>query len=146
MGHNIRAFIGKNDVIEKLASNWLAKVILLKQGYSMVFLTDRLFDDITELSDLDNEEDCLELDFFTTAISEIMKEYSYKSMLAYVETDYFGGTGTQAGVLFKNGNIIVKPAKEENIINIILHKLGVYREKGKDEFDSINLGEYRKIL
>lgn len=146
MRHNINAFIGKDDIIQKLSDDWIkARDIPLKQGYSMVCLTGDLFDDIMELSEADDELNCSELTLFTTAIFDIMQEYSNNSMLAYIETDYFGRTGTQAGVLFENGRIIINPTeKESGIINIILHKLGVYRENGKDEFDSLGLGKYRK--
>lgn len=145
MGHSIRAFIGKDDVIQKLSDDWIkARDIPLKQGYSMVCLTGDLFDDIMELSEAEDELNCSELTLFTTAIFDIMQEYSNNSMLAYIEADYFGGIGMQAGVLFENGKIIINPTEKSGIINIILHKLGVYRENGKDEFNSLGLGKYRK--
>lgn len=112
----------------------------------MVCLTDDLFDDITELYGIDDELNCTELTLFTDAIFNFMQEYSNDCMLAYIETDYFGGIGTQAGVLFENGRVIIEPTEEENIINIILNKLGVYRENGKDEFDSLGLYKYRKNI
>lgn len=66
-------------------------------------------------------------------------------MLAYLETDYFGGIGTQAGLLFEKGNMTVEPVEGEGTINYILERMGVYRERGKDEFDSLGLGNYRKM-
>ena len=146
MGHNINAFIGKNNIIEKLSDDWIkARTIPLKQGFSMVYLTDELLDDMTELSDLENEWDCPEMMFFTKTVFQIMQRYSKNTILAYIETDYFGGTGTQAGVLFENGKIVIEPTKEEKIINKILHRLGVYKEKDKDEFDSLSLRNYRRM-
>lgn len=145
MGHNIYAFIGKDCAIQKLSDSWIkARAIALKQGCSMVFLTDDLFDDFTELYGIDDELNCNELTLFTSAVYGVMQEYSKNCMLAYIETDYFGGIGTQAGVLFENGNVIIEPTTEENIINKILNNIGIYRENGKDEFDSIGLGKYRR--
>lgn len=144
MGQSINAFIGKDNVIAKLADDWIkANAVVLKQGYSMVCLTDELFDDITELSDVDDDLECPELTLFTHAICDIMQEYSRRAMLAYIETDCGGGVGTQAGVLFENGDIIIKPTDGKGNINAILHKLGVYCESGRDEFDSLGLGRYR---
>lgn len=143
MGHCIRAFIGRNDIVKALASSWLREPILLPQNFSMLFLTDELFDDMTELADLKNNLDCSALDFFTTAVARVMAQHSLHAALAYIETEYFGGTGSQAGVLFINGEAEIKPTKSDNIINQILQRLGVYKEKGKDEFDSISLGYYR---
>lgn len=146
MGHKINAFIGKDHAIQKLSDSWIkARAVPLKQGCSMVYLTDGLFDDITELYGTDDELNGAQFESFTTAVFELMQEYSNCCMLAYIETDYFGGTGTQSGILFKNGRVIIEPTQKENIINIILHELGVYREDGKDEFDSIELGKYRKM-
>lgn len=51
MGHCIQTIIGTHQSIKKLADNWnYAQEIELSQGYGMVFLTDALFDDITEVS------------------------------------------------------------------------------------------------
>ncbi len=58
----------------------------------------------------------------------------------YIETDYFGGYGTQIGILFKNNSVINSPISEEGIINKLLKEIGVLKYMGKDEFDSLGLG------
>ncbi len=69
MGHGIRAIIGKNNAVKNIADFWhYADVIELQQDYSMIFLTDKLFDDITELYDEKNNLDCCGLVFFTTSV------------------------------------------------------------------------------
>lgn len=62
-----------------------------------------------------------------------------------LETDYFGGTGTQGGVLYENGQISIAPRSGEGTINILLRELGIRRAPNKDEFDSLNLGIYRRM-
>lgn len=145
MGHYIRAIIGAHSSIQKLADDWLAKEIELPQGYGMVFLTEALLDDIIELFDISDEFCYPELDYFTVAADQLMQEYTFRTKLAYVETDYFGGVGTQAGVLYENGRISIAPRKGDGIINILLRELGVWCVRGKDEFDSLNLGRYRRM-
>ena len=82
----------------------------------------------------------------------------------YVETGYFGGTGAQNAVLFENGAIVwqkFESSEEVNkrrllssytvelaagltksLISQGLNSLGVTPEEGKDEFDTVGLGQY----
>lgn len=150
MGHCITAIIGKTETIKEIADDWVyAKEIELTQGYSMVFLTAALFDDIIELYGEPGEavyrEIYPELTYFTEAIAEILQRYSFHTRLAYIETDYCGGVGTQAGLLYENGRMIIEPQSGEGTINTLAKELGVKCMAGNDEFDSLNLGRYRHM-
>ena len=146
MGHRIRAIIGKNNTVKNIAHFWhYAEAIGLQQGYSIVFLTDALIDDITELYDEEDNLDCSGLDFLTTSVFHFLQDYSVNSQLVYIETDYFGRYGTQAGVLFEDGSMTINPVCEEGIINRLLELIGVLKYRGKDEFDSLGLGRYRTM-
>ncbi|MDE6052222.1 MAG: hypothetical protein K2G55_00365 [Lachnospiraceae bacterium] len=146
MGHCIRAIIGVHESVQKLAEDWVyAEEIELLQGYGMVFLTNALLDDITELYDVPDEFCFPELDYFTVAAEQLLQQYSFRTKLAYVETDYFGGVGTQAGVLYENGRISIEPRSGDGTINLLLKELGVWCRPGKDAFDSLNLGRYRRM-
>ncbi|MDE7478707.1 MAG: hypothetical protein K2M91_12305 [Lachnospiraceae bacterium] len=146
MGHCIQAIIGVHETIQKLAENWLRKEIELPQGYGMVFMTNAFVDELTELFDIPDEV-CYpeQLDFFTAAIEQILQENSFRTKLAYIETDYFGGVGTQAGVLYENGRVSIEPCSGDGTINLLLKELGVWCVPGKDDFDSLNLGRYRRM-
>ena len=146
MGHCMKAIIGKHEAIKKIENDWVyAEEVRLPQGYGMVFLTDMLFDDITELSGTSDETDCPELAYFTAAVRQFLQQYSFHGKLAYVETDYFGGTGTQSGVLYENGQLRISPRSGNGTINLLLKELGVRCMPDKDEFDSLHLGEYRHM-
>lgn len=146
MGHCIRAIIGTYQSIQKLANDWVyAKEIELPQGYGMIFLTDELLDDITELYDVPDDFCYSELDYFTIATDQLLQQYTFHTKLAYVETDYFGGIGTQGGVLYENGRIRIAPHSGNGTINLLLRELGVKCLANKDEFDSLNLGNYRHM-
>lgn len=144
MGHCIRAIIGSHESVRKLANDWVhAKEIRLTQGFGMIFCTIELLDDID--SGAIDEPDFPELDYFDTAVRDLMERYSFHTKLVYVETDYFGGIGTQAGVLYENGKIVIAPQSGEGTINTLLNKLGVLRLPDKDEFDTLGLGRYRHM-
>lgn len=95
----------------------------------------------------------------TREIRQTLKELSFKGKCAYIETDYFGGPGTQMSEAWLNGERIIGPLISfdeienpkipsgavlvENSINETLKTIGVYKHEGKDEFDSVRLGWYR---
>lgn len=146
MGHNISAIIGRQSTIQKLADTWIsAPVIELPQEFAMVFLTDTLIESIEELNHISDDFCCPELCNFSIIAEQLLQEFSLHTRLAYIETDYFGGVGTQGGVLYENGKILIKPRSGEGTINEMLKELGVSCMRGLDEFDSLKLGNYRHM-
>jgi len=95
----------------------------------------------------------------TKKTRKTLTELSFKGECAYIETDYFGGLGTQISEAWFKGERIIGPLISfdgienpkvpsgavlvEDSINATLKTIGVYRHEGKDEFDSIRLGSYR---
>lgn len=141
MGHYVRAIIGAHKDIQRIENNYcLAKEIKLPQGYGMIFLTDALLDNIGELFESANEPSDPE-----TVTSCLLQEYSFHTKLTYIEADYSSGIGTHSGILYENGKISIPLCSGEGAINILLRELGVWREVNKDEFDSLNLGIYRRM-
>ncbi len=162
--HCISGFIGKEEIIRAFTDNWVeAKLVTLYQGLAIIFLTRKLYDDIEELAnsklDIDYSEFFM---YLSPSIYEILVQESRIGKLAYIETDYFGGCGSQSAILFENSKIKIQPIKTETLwdektynyyhkpegekaINVVLKELGVYKVKGKDEFDSIGLGKYRHM-
>jgi len=156
MGHCINAFLGYNERINYIAKNWLdRRTVQLQQGLSMLFLTDDFFDDITELVNLKYCQTYDGFIYLTSAIMEFLEVNSYDGKLAYFETNYFGGNGTQSAILYENGKqkssaifsneIVTWTSSEERAINVILKEFGVYRQGNKDEFDSVGLNYFRKM-
>ena len=71
MGHQIQAVIGKREAIQVFADCWVQdRVVDLPQDCGMVFLTDALFDGITELFDGPDREEASPLVLFTSALAE----------------------------------------------------------------------------
>ena len=155
MGHCIRAFLGNSEKINSLAEAYARTPIQLPQGLSMLFLTDDLFDAIAESVNDDNEIVVAGFNYFTSAIAFVLTEYSQNGKLAYFETDYFGGDGTQAAILYEKGMPKFPPIFTDDMngwslnkvraINTILQAFGIVKLNDIDEFDSVGLGNFRRM-
>lgn len=137
MGHHLHAIVGKNPInLEKIKSYQLAVafeddfVIIILEIESLCYWAEKL--NLSTESESDNLDWACELVFYLASELGLQK-------YALVQTDYFGGMGEQFAALCENGKMITKEKK----INEILENLGVKRKFNMDEFDSINLGEYR---
>lgn len=146
MGHCIKAIIGKREDVCGIAEDWVhARLIELPQGFGMVPMTIRLLEDVEELMEPSGIEDCSGLDGLDGAVICLLEQYSFRTKLAYVETDYFGGYGTQGGVLYENGSEKIPPQTGSGTINVLLKELGAWRKPNSDEFDQLELGKFRHI-
>ena len=146
MGHMIRAIIGKENVIRSISERRVnAEMISLTQRSALIFLNDSLFDDISETVDPKNTCNYPHLYFLSDPVICFLKEHSAGAQLIYIETDYFGGYGTQAGVFFENGEMKYGPTDGNGTVNHLLKLLGVKRHLFKDEFDTLELYRYRDM-
>lgn len=82
----------------------------------------------------------------TTKIPNI-REFGVDKTIAYISTDYFGGSGNQSAKVFMNNKKILDQDDEfdwrAKPINSALKLLGVERISGYDEFDTVGLGNFR---
>ncbi len=163
MGHSIRAVLGKADVIDTFSSAWiLAESKTLNQGFALSLIPDQLLDDIDELVESRLTISFEQFNFLTASLHEILIDQSFRAKIAYIETDYFGGIGTQAAVLYENGQIQKGPLFSEIVwdrvesqylkkpdgieaINQVLQNMGVWCKDGRDEFDMLGLPNYRSM-
>ena len=89
-----------------------------------------------------------------------LKENSFSNKIGYIETEYFGGSGTQSAILYSKGEIVDSPKLTNTIwddknfkyidqplgekaINSILIGLGLQKRRDIDPFDILELGKYR---
>jgi len=63
--------------------------------------------------------------------------------VAYVEAEFFSGTGTQAAAIYEGGRLVFGPLLAENAISQALQQLGVSKDGCCDEFEALNLGRHR---
>jgi len=69
---------------------------------------------------------------------------SAHSPVAYVTAQFFGGAGTQAATLYRNGHVETVFETGYHAINAALHALGITAEPPSDAFDTLRLGRYRR--
>lgn len=89
------------------------------------------------------------------ALTELLRRTSRKGPIAYVEADFFGGTGQQAAVLWEHGEIALGPLIDPDDLvrgspsqwpfNQVLRRMGVPVAPGQpDEFATAGLGRHRE--
>jgi hypothetical protein len=117
----------------------------LEQDFCFIPITDRVFEDLRstypELADAENEFERL-----SAAVEFVAKELSLEGEVAYIETEYWGGPGMQAAIVWKGGEVVLSlSAKAPKVgpINKALAVLGVDLRGRLDEFDTLGLGRYR---
>jgi len=82
----------------------------------------------------------------TTHIPNV-RSFGKNKKIASISTDYFGGSGHQEAKLFVNNKKEYDKSSEfdfsERPINTVLKMMGLISNNGMDEFDTINLSNYR---
>lgn len=161
MGHYIQVIIAKDSIIDGIESDWVhGNKLTLSQGFSLIPMIAQFFDDVNELNNIRESDSFDEFEFLSSSVEELLKSKSHNSKVAYIETEYFGGTGVQSSILFEDQKIKIGPLRTETIwdersnsyqqipegkgaINQILEQLGVSTLNKNDEFDSLGLGNFR---
>ena len=136
--YTLQAILGHAGVFE--ANRLVAcRVVRLGQGMAIIPLAEgaRLANGIPLLPLTDGGEAAA-----PESIVAICRALSARGRLAYVEAEFFGGKGTQACVLAKEGEVEV-PYVGGGAINRALQFLGVARGQATDEFEALSLGRHR---
>lgn len=137
MGHNIEAIVAKGPINEDKAREYKLAVAFEGDFVIVIVFSDSVLYWSDKLS-LETESLSEELYDLCETTMHFARELGI-GKFAYIKTDYFGGFGGQhAAIVEADGEIVV--VKD---INVALKEIGVVQHPGKDEFDSINLGEYR---
>ena len=132
---------GKEENLKPLLERFSeSKKVDLNNRFSMIPMTDELFDEINEMK---ISSAISTFEFLTENIEQKTIETIENRELAYVESEFFGGQGGHIGVIWKNGKRDFLSEFGKNSINEILIKLGVERTLLKDEFESIGLAKNR---
>jgi hypothetical protein len=159
MSHRVELFIARKAILENMACTLnQAHLILLPQGFALIPNINELFDEITNHRQSKMNEEFEIFDKISGALISHAENLSHKGPIAYIETNYFGGIGTQSAVVWSetriiygpcqsetkwvNGQHVTKPAGE-TAINRALRLMGVQQENAFDEFDAIELGKFR---
>lgn len=166
MGHFIRGFIARDETTNAMAqflgvAEEEAAIADLPQGFQLFFMTDFVIDAVSEhFGNPGLRENSYHLtDGMVDFVRHVYGKSKTADGIAYIETDYFGGDGTQYAAVFGNDGIARALFLPENVevtekypngplnwpINTMLREIGVVRNAGMDEFDTLELGEFRHM-
>ena len=149
MGHSISGFVAPQDALTAAARDLpKARVCPLHLGYGFLPLTQ----DVASWDDPAAEYEYL--DRLTAPIAAWAVEQSRQFPLAYIQTDYHGGTGSQCAAVWRDGTLRFGPVETvdeyqamtpllEGAINRAVRFLGVDRGQVRDEFEALGLNLYR---
>jgi hypothetical protein len=76
------------------------------------------------------------------SLEELCRELSAWGKVAYLEAEFFGGTGMQAALIADRGALGVLDVSS-HAINAALAVIGVTKGDAFDEFDALHLGDAR---
>lgn len=108
----IQAIIGNPDTLRKLAGSFrTARVMFLSDDFSMIPITDSLYDEIHEYETSQFEPGFL---FLSDRVAALCANASKDGPVAFVETEAFGGCGRQSAAAWQGGAYIFGPASYNN--------------------------------
>lgn len=136
MSYTLQAIIANPDQVAIAGSC----SVELPQDYILIPFSDA-FREIYQIPFLPlTDEDLVGL---PDELNSLCARLSETGELAYVEAEYFGGTGEQSSAVWKGGECVGLFAFEPSAINLALQLIGVNRDGMVDEFDALGLGRYR---
>lgn len=149
MGYVLRALVGRRSVIEHACARAKGVLVDLPQGYALLPLMD---DDYPVHGDTPIVDDTFYS--LTHEVARLAVETSHNGPVGYLEVEFFGGTGQQASMVWRDGAVVLGPLLSDNeygqledpisewAVNKALRYLGVQQAE-RDEFDALGLGRHR---
>lgn len=144
MTHTLQALLlPATSNLERLPA--VAHPVRLNRDLLLVLVTDELFDLVAANHPLSSEFGDIFWKFHP-ALLDLGREVAGAKSFGYIETDYFGGAGTQAGGAWCGEECVIAPRKAAvGPINEVLRSLGVVARRELDEFDSVGLSRHRRM-
>jgi hypothetical protein len=137
MGYWIQTFIGKLSDLEKISKSFSNSTITeLKQSLALILLTEELYNEISKQQPSTHVKG---FEYLTDNIEKGILNVIEDSTIGYIEADYFGGEGSQAGIIWRSGKRIFEK-HGDCIINEVARYFDAKAEEGKDEFDTLGFG------
>ncbi len=140
MGHFVTAIIAGVVVADHILKSSSFVAANMRDDFLIIPLEDDDLDAIGfPLTEVDDG-----FTYLSPELSRFLCAHSLHGPLVYLETDYFGGVGTQAARSFVRGSPIdATLSVGDGSINRALRTIGVIAPAGIDEFDFIGLSLHR---
>lgn len=153
VSYELRALAGRYEITAQAARELRHTVVELPQGFGLLPIPGHM----PERLDGDGAWPFGEVFWFlSVGVEALARRTSLAGGIAYLEAEIFGGTGTQAMVLWRGGEVCLGPVTTEFTgtapdpsssqrwpFNRALRELDADRGDALDEFDALGLGRWR---
>lgn len=151
MSHRITAVIGSPETIERLAAA-AGGSPSTPIGFDLV-IAPLGPDQVDHLTKLRPGEYRPGFTYLSAALEDALLHAAGSDSLAYIETNYVGGTGMQAAAVYRDGQIKLRSATgigpqksgPDTPVNSALRTLGVTPPPDRDEFEAAGLDRFRSL-
>ncbi|GAA2616234.1 hypothetical protein GCM10010304_82170 [Streptomyces roseoviolaceus] len=149
LSYDLKAVIARSSLLAAMASTLpSARVVDLQQGLALLPVSDALSDAVTDPARPRRA------DFWSlpSGFDRVLAEWSKEGSVAYVEAEYFGGTGEENVAVWRDGRLVLGPlhlvdgelsSSDGTPICRALREVGVRAAEEEDEFTTVGLGKHR---
>jgi hypothetical protein len=144
VGYVLRGVIGPSSLLRATFPE--EPVVELRQNFALIALDER-----------QGAQPVGMFHGLTADLRERLERASRSARIAYVEAEFFGGRGTQSGIAWADGVVLLGPlhtqshdgedagysTSDDLAINQVLRVLGVTTTENRDEFSSLGLERFR---
>ena len=110
MGHHITGLVTRLSAIRAICIfKKLSPPVELQQDFAFLPLTSDMLDFLLENNIGEVVPDFM---FLGSALTDYLLRLSNEASVAYIETDYQGGTGTQSAAFFEQGKLTFRASKQ----------------------------------
>jgi hypothetical protein len=153
MGYEVRGVIAQTAVAQMVAAEFGlgTRAVDLEQGYALVPYNDAAYDHFLGR----HREPRNPFRWLDSAVADRLATASLSGPLAYVEAEYFGGTGEQHAAVWDGGALAWGPLgiafrqaipPQGTAISQALRRIGVTSDdKACDEFEAVGLRRHRHL-
>ena|SRR5215467_6704245 len=147
MAHSIQALIFGDALLPEadlLVPN--CRTAALRQGFRLLAVTTQLTNELRSFYPEASDAQWPDFEYLSGPVERVAIRLSAFGPVAYVETEYHGGAGAQAAIVWHEGLVVLPPRTNEiGPINDALVILGVARHGYLDEFEAISLDRWRHL-
>ncbi len=145
MSHQIHGFVFREALAARVTAQHPAlRMAALTQGFVLLVVNPDAWDVLEEAYGNGDRRPPRDFERLGPGVRAFGAALSKSGRVAYIETHYFGGTGTQGAAAWSEGREALPPAvKPFGAINEALAFVGVEPAANEDAFNSVGLRRHR---
>jgi hypothetical protein len=144
MGHSIYAIVAPLSTANAISHSWPELPRLNRENGFAIFPVDATSIDARVAPEEPQPDMGNQFMLLTNGFRSFLAMLSRGGALAYVETEYFGGTGGQGALVCRDGEEVMPPTwHESGTINAALKLIGLSRGLLMDRFAAIGFARVR---